>query len=277
MFEELSDILRNRVSPEIESGMASLSMVLERHHAVMFKDRIIQLRMDANNHESITITDEAIGIVYGQINALLQQMHLSLAVDSVNMEKLAQILEALLFEPSDDDATIATIIGNGDGGTDVLCDILSLRLGVAPEELIDVIVAVPPECIEVISERIEKNLSYGIEAMDGVQQIVQLVSKHQGLVGDSTTLGMESLNEGPVTGIDPQIVLEQNRERLLKLEPHELVDQIISICLLAGVQTSRLVADAMEYVEVILHDPFAIQKAYKHAIVRVSKLKGEAQ
>lgn len=278
MFDELSTILRDRVSPEVLSGMAELTQALEKHQAVMYKDRINQLMMDGNNKEQITLADEAIAIVFGQVNALLQQMHLTLDVDNIQLSKLARILDALLFTPSDDDQQIADIIEQSSDSVDAFCEILALRLNAEPEEYMDVVLSVPEETITTISEVITKNLSYQDNAVDGVEDIVKLMNRHQGLIGDAVTVGMESLQaSSEVVGIDPETLIEQKKELLLQAEPKDLVDQLMSIVILSGIELDELQAEVMTYVESIVHDPLTIQKAYKHLVSRMAALRSETK
>jgi hypothetical protein len=273
MFEELSNILRDRVSPEVGSGVAELVSALEKHNAVMYKDRINNLAMDANNRESITLADEAISIVYSQANALLQQMHLELDVEAIQMSRLALILDALLFDKSDDDDEISRIIEEGEDSVDVFCEILAVKLNLQPEHLMDIVIGVPEECIAAIEEKITKNLSHSDEAVDGVEAIARLLNRHQDLVGAST-IGMESYSDSnAVVGIDPMVVIERRKDELLKLSPEDLADQLISIAILADVSLDTLQAEVMLYVEMIIHDPFAVQKAYKRTVSRMAGLR----
>lgn len=273
MFEELSNILRDRVSPEVGSGVAELVSALEKHHAVMYKDRINNLAMDANNRESITLADEAISIVYSQVNALLQQMHLELDVEAIQMSRLALILDALLFDKSDDDDEISRIIEEGEDSVDVFCEILAVKLNLQPEHLMDIVIGVPEECIAAIEEKISKNLSHSDEAVNGVEAIVKMLNRHQDLVGTST-IGMESYSDSnAVVGIDPMVVIERRKDELLKLSPEDLADQLISIAILADVSIDALQAEVMLYVEMIIHDPFAVQKAYKRTVSRMAGLR----
>jgi len=273
MFDELSDILRNRVSPEVLSGISELTLALEKHDAVMYKDRINQLAMDANNKDQITLHDEAIAIVYGQINALLQQMHLVIDVDNLQMSRLARILEALVFEPSDDDDELVRIIEESEDSVDALVEILAVKLICQPEEIMDVIHVVPEETITAIGEKLQVNLRGSERATEGLQETVKLLNQHAGLTID-TTVGMESLQQSTeLVGTDPMVLLEQHREKMLALEPAQMADQVISIVLLSGVGVDELLDEVMSYIEMITHDPFVVQKAYKHTVNRVAELR----
>ena len=273
MFDELSDILRNRVSPEVLSGISELTLALEKHDAVMYKDRINQLAMDANNKDQITLHDEAIAIVYGQINALLQQMHLVIDVDNLQMSRLARILEALVFEPSDDDDELVRIIEESEDSVDALVEILAVKLICQPEEIMDVIHVVPEETITAIGEKLQVNLRGSERATEGLQETVKLLNQHAGLTID-TTVGMESLQQSTeLVGTDPMVLLEQHREKMLALEPAQMADQVISIVLISGVGVDELLDEVMSYIEMITHDPFVVQKAYKHTVNRVAELR----
>ena len=273
MFDELSDILRNRVSPEVLSGITELTLALEKHDAVMYKDRINQLAMDANNKDQITLHDEAIAIVYGQINALIQQMHLVIDVDNLQMSRLARILEALVFEPSDDDDELVRIIEESEDSVDALVEILAVKLICQPEEIMDVIHVVPEETITAIGEKLQVNLRGSERATEGLQETVKLLNQHAGLTID-TTVGMESLQQSTeLVGTDPMVLLEQHREKMLALEPAQMADQVISIVLLSGVGVDELLDEVMSYIEMITHDPFVVQKAYKHTVNRVAELR----
>ncbi|MCY1280911.1 hypothetical protein D9M68_19810 [compost metagenome] len=273
MFEELSNILKDRVSPEVGSGIAELVRALEKHNATMYKDRINQLAMNANNIDHIILADEAIAIVYGQINALLQQMHLELDVDNIQMSRLATILEALLFEKSDDDDEISRILEEGEDSVDVFCEILAVKLNTQPETFMDIIIGVPEEVIAAIEDKITKNLGTSDEAVEGLEGIVQMMNRHSALTS-GTTIGMESLNASiNVVGVDPMTIIEQRKAELLELIPEDLADQVLSIVILAGVAEDEFLSETMTYIEMMLHDPFAVQKAYKRTVSRIAGLR----
>lgn len=273
MFDELSDILRDRVSPEVLSGISELTHALEKHDAVMYKDRINQLKMDANNKDQIILADEAIAIIYGQVNALLQQMHLELDVDNIAVARLAAILEALVFEPSDDDDELERIIEEGEDSVDTLLEILAVKINCLPEEIMDVVHGVPEACIEAIANKLRANLLGSEKPIEGLQDTVRLLNQHAELTA-VTMIGMESLqNSADMVGTDPMLLLEQYREKMLSLEPSAMADQVISIVLLSGVGVDELQDEVMSYIEMITHDPFVVQKAYKHTVNRVAELR----
>lgn len=275
MFQELSDILLNNVHPAIYSGMVSLTQALEKHQAVQYKERIIQLRMDANNRETTTLTDEAMNIVFSQIRALTQQMKIELDLDVVTLDRLAQILECLVFAPSDNDAEYLEALNAGEDSVETFQEILAVYLQCDSVELIECVLAVDGATIEAVRAVVEKNVSYTIKAVDGVQATVQLLNKHQQLVGEKLTVGMESLNAGMSVGTSAEELVKQAGPRLLDLKPEELADELLSIAIMAKTPRDALADEAMFFAENIIHDPFVIQKTYKRLTARISELPPE--
>jgi hypothetical protein len=189
------------------------------------------------------------------------------------MSRLASILEALLFDKSDDDDAISRIIDEGGDSVDMFCEILAVKMNLQPEAIMDAILGIPVEVIIAIEAKITKNLSTSDEAVDGLEAIVQMVNKHNALA-TVTTIGMESLNAGiDVVDLDPMTVIEQRKDELTKLPPEDLADHLLSIVILAGVTEDEILSETMTYVEMMLHDPFAVQAAYKRTVQRVAGLR----
>lgn len=273
MFEELSDILRSTVGPEVLSSMAGLTNALEKHNAVLYKDRINQLRMEANNIDRTVIGDQAIAIVFGQVNALFQQMHITINTETVSIDRISGLLDALLFEPSDDDDEILRLIDAEEDSHEAFVQIVGIKMNVDPAEIIDMIVEVDPECIYAIQEKLLSNLRSTDNAVEGVKEAVVMVNKHANLFGKAT-IGLESLNSGVgFANIDPQVVIEARKDELLSMQPTELAEQLISICLLGGVTVEEMQEEVMTYAESLLHDPFMIQKVYRTVNDRLIQLR----
>lgn len=276
MFQELSDILLNNTHPAVYGGMVSLTRALEKHQAVVYKERIIQLRMDANNREPITLCDEAISIVYDQVRALTQQMKISIELDIINMDKLSMILECLVFAPSDNDSEYLAAIEAGDDALDTLHEILAVYMQCDASELMEYVVSCDGAVILAIREVVERNLSYTEKAVDGVQEAVQLLAKHQELVGGTVTVGMESLRNGIEVGAEAGELVRQAQSRLVDLSPEDLADQLLSIAIVAKTPRDALQDEVMFFVEDIVHDPFVVQKAYKRLTKRLTELPPES-
>lgn len=275
MFQELSDILLDNVHPAIFSGMVSLTRALEKHQAVVYKERIIQLRMDANNREPITLADEAISIVYDQVRALTQQMKIELELDNLSMDKLSMILECLTFTPSDNDSEYLAALDAGEDSAETLQEILGIFMQCEGVELMEYVIGCDGATIDVIREVVEKNLSYREQAAEGVQDAVQLLNQHQTLVGEKLTVGMESLQAGTSVGASAEELVKQASERLVDLPPEDLADQLLSIAIVAKTPRDALKDEVMFFTENIIHDPFMIQKAYKRVNKRLSELPPE--
>lgn len=275
MFQELSDILQDTVHPAIYSGMVSLSAALEKHQAVQYKERIIQLRMDANNREPITLADEAISIVYDQVRALTQQMKIELDLDILSMDKLSMILECLVFAPSDNDSEYLAALDAGEDSEETLQEVLAIYMQCDAVELMEYVTGCDGAVIVAIREVVEKNLSYLEKAEEGVQDAVQLLNQHQVLVGEKLTVGMESLQSGTEVGASAEELVRQSQGRLAELPPEELADQLLSIAIMAKTPRDALQDEVMFFTENIIHDPFMVQKAYKRVNKRLTELPPE--
>jgi hypothetical protein len=275
MFQELSDILLDNVHPAIFSGMVSLTRALEKHQAVQYKERIIQLRMDANNREPLTLCDEAIRIVYDQVQALTQQMKIELDLETLNLDKLSMILECLVFSPSDNDSEYLAALDAGEDTVDTLCDILAIYMQCEGVELLEFVLGCDAAVIVVIREVVERNLSYLEKAQEGVQEAVQLLNKHQALVGDKLTVGMEALQAGTEVGTSAEELVKQAGERLADMQPEELADNLLSIAIVAKTPNDALQDEVMFFTENIVQDPFVVQKAYKRVNKRLGELAPE--
>ncbi|MNP88341.1 hypothetical protein D3C85_07230 [compost metagenome] len=275
MFQELSDILQDTVHPAIYSGMVSLSAALEKHQAVQYKERIIQLRMDANNREPITLADEAISIVYDQVRALTQQMKIELDLDILSMDKLSMILECLVFAPSDNDSEYLAALDAGEDSEETLQEVLAIYMQCDAVELMEYVTGCDGAVIVAIREVVEKNLSYLEKAEEGVQETVQLLNQHQVLVGEKLTVGMESLQSGTSVGASAEELVRQSQSRLAELPPEELADQLLSIAIMAKTPRDALQDEVMFFTENIIHDPFMVQKAYKRVNKRLTELPPE--
>lgn len=275
MFQELSDILLDNVHPAVYGGMVSLTRALEKHQAVVYKERIIQLRMDANNRETITLCDEAISIVYDQVRALTQQMKIELELDTLNMDKLSMILECLVFAPSDNDSEYLAAINAGEDALETFQEVVAIYMQCDALELMEYIISCDAQVILTIRDVVERNLSYTEYAVDGVQETVRLLAKHQELVGGTLTVGMESLRNGGEVGCEAEELVRQSQSRLADLGPEDLIDQLLSIAIVAKTPRDALQDEVMFFTENIIQDPFTVQKAYKRLNKRLSELPPE--
>lgn len=275
MFQELSDVLQNTVNPAIYSGMTALTQALDKHHAVVYKDHVVYLKMNANNREPITLADDAISIVYDQVTALLQQMKIKIDFDTVSMDKLAAIIECLIFDPSDNDSEYLAVLDAGEDSVEILQEILAIYLQCDPVELMDCIHSVSSDTVRAIRDAVEKNLSYRENVQEGVQATVQLLNHYQTQVGEKLTVGLESLQQGLEVGGDMESMVHQARDTLLDMSPEDLGDNLISIAILAKTPNDALSDEVMHFAEGIVHDPFVVQKVYKRVSKRLSELSKE--
>lgn len=271
MFQELSDILVNRVSPEVMAGVSSLAAALQKHDAVLWRDQIVNLKMEANVHDQLTLSDRAIGIIYTQVSALLQQMNIGLDLERLRMDILADILDALHFKPSDFDEDIKAIIEAGEDSIEIFTDILALLTNRIPEELMEYVLDVPMDVIIVINETVQRNIENTQSAKEGLKEIVQVLNKHQNLVGTATTVGLEALQDGKLYD-DPMTLIGENKERLLSGKPDAVADDLISIALHTNVSNEALQDEVMFYVENLHDDIFSTQQIFKHVKTRVKQL-----
>lgn len=272
MFEELSDILKGRVDPAVWVGINAITSALEKHSATVWQERIITLRMDANNREMGTVVEEALHIIYDQVRALLQQMQITLELDTLSMDRLAMILEALVFTPNDLDSEALAALEAGEDTVEAFCDVLGIYLNLVPEELMEYVIDVSNQAILAIQEKLGQNLSYREETGEGVAETVRLLNRHQLLVGDTLTVGMESLNQGTAPGADMTSMVLANRGRLVDLAPDALADELLSLAILSKTPYDALEDEVMHFIEGILNDPFTIQRAFKRIRSRLGEL-----
>jgi hypothetical protein len=104
---------------------------------------------------------------------------------------------------------------------------------------------------------------------------VVLLNKHQALVGEKLTVGMESLGAGMGVGVSAEELVNQSRSRLADLPPEDLADQLLSIAIIAKTPREALQDEVMFFAENIVHDPFMVQKAYKRVTKRLAELPPE--
>ncbi len=273
MVEELAVLLHNRVDPSVWDGVLALTQALEQHRAILYKDRLARLVMEANNLDSVTLVDETMGIIYGQVEALLSQMQIRLDYDCLNHQRVAEILTVFLFHPNDLDEQALAAIGQGDDGVETLTEVLAVYLNEEPVALIEAVVEVGEDVIPVIELVLQQNLSYQDEAVEGVQETVALMNRHQDLVGQNVTLGMEALKEGTAVSTAFEELVQQHREQLQNVPDDQLGDQLLSLALLARVDHIALKEEIMHFVEALRDDPIAIQRVYKRLIPRIDQLR----
>lgn len=276
MFQDLADILLNKVHPAIYDGVLSITQALEKHQAVRYKELIIQLRMDANQQDQQIITDKAIHIVYDQVRALLQQMRLELDLDVLPMDKLAMMLECLVFEQGDNDPEYLAALDAGEDTLETMAEIFAVYLQCDSIELMEYVTQVSGDTLLAVREKVEQNLSHNTEVFENVQETVQLVNGLQRLVGEKITVGMESLQSGIEVGASAEEMVKQLAPRLSEMKPDELADNLLSIAILAKTPRDALLDETMFFAENLIHDPFDVQKAYKRAKSRIAELPPEA-
>lgn len=273
MFDEIATLLQDRVDPLVWEGLMDLTRGLEQHQAILYKEQLHHMIMDANNIDTTALVDRAIAIIYGQVTALLRQMQIELDLDQVTHQSLAAILTALVFAPNDQDEYALAAVQQGDDPLELLAEVLSVYTGVDAIEYLPVITSVSLATIQSIEAKLQRNLSYVEESQAGVREAVVLLNQQQQLVGTTMTLGMESLHAGVPVGTDATTLVEQHRDVLVTLPADTLADALLSIAILAKVPYDALEDEVMHFVESIVDDPVAIQKTYKRLRERISTLK----
>ena len=127
------------------------------------------------------------------------------------------------------------------------------------------------DVIIVINETVQRNIENTQAAKEGLKEIVQVLNKHQNLVGSATTVGLEALQNGKLYD-DPMTLLGENKERLLSGKPDTVADDLISIALHTNVSNEALQDEVMFYVENLHDDIFSTQQIFKHVKTRVKQL-----
>lgn len=85
MFEDLSRILQGRVEESVWIGANALAAALEKHCATGWKDQVTNLLMIGDNEDASTLQERAIGILYGQCEALFQQMKIRIEMEDLRI------------------------------------------------------------------------------------------------------------------------------------------------------------------------------------------------
>jgi len=273
MFDEIATLLQDRVDPVVWEGLLDLTRALEQHQAILYKEQLHHLIMDANNLDTTALVDRVIAIIYGQVTALLGQMKIELDLDQVTHQTLAAILNALTFAPNDQDEYALSALQQGDDPLEILAEVVSVYTGADPIEYLPVITSVAMTTLQSIESTLQRNLSYNEESQSGVQEAVLLLNRQQQLIGTALTVGMESLQAGVPIGTDTTTMVEQHREILVTMSADTLADALLSIALLGNIPHDALEDEVMHFVESIVDDPLGIQKTYKRLKVRLSALK----
>lgn len=271
MYQDLHDILSISVGTETMQSVGTLTRVLDKYKATLYQDSITKLRMSCEDMDMSTLGDAAIAVVYTQVTALLQSMQIVIDYDTLSIDKLASILECLLFEPSDNDSEFLAALDASEDALDALHEILAVHAGTDAVEYMECVVGVSADAIMTIRDTIERNLGYVEKAVEGIGQAVRDAAKHQAQFG-KTTVGMEALQAGVEPGIEVQELINARREMLVDLSPEDLAEQIISIAIVAGTPYDAMKDEAMFFLEDLLMDPFLVQKAYKRVVSRLAAL-----
>lgn len=271
MYDELAQLVEGKVDPSTWDGLLELCKALDSHQAILYKEQLHHLAMDVENTDYSTVVDRTVAIIYGQVAALLAQMHLVFDLDALTHQSLADILNVLLFKPNDQDEEALNALDQGEDGPETLSEILAVYLGTDASEYIEAIHQVPVQTLRTIVEHLVRNIEYGQEVTEGVQEVVTVLNYHQQLTG-AVTVGMESLQAGIEPGGDTTAMVEQQRDALMAMKPDELGDALISIVLLAKVSREAVEDEVMHFAEALLDDPVAVQRTYKRVRARMTQL-----
>jgi hypothetical protein len=269
MYDDLAQVLNGRTSPELYSGIDSICNALEKHKATGWKDLITRLMID-NEDDSTTLVDRAVGIVYMQVEALFKQMNIKLDLDVMNMTVLANVIEALAFEPSDFDGEILAALQASDDSVDALCNALAIKLNVPVESTIEYVLGVSDATIIQLTSVVQRSSENEEFLPENLEEILGNVNKHQTMVTTGKTLGMEALAAGVRCGTHMPVMVEYYKQELDPASPETIVDNLLSLALVAGIPKDAIEDEVVFFLEQIYPEIFEFQRARKFLVRRLA-------
>jgi hypothetical protein len=275
MFEDLNRIIQGRVEESMWTGINSLVSAFEKHKAFGWKEQITNLVMIGDNEDASTLTERAIGILYAQAEALFQQMKIHINLEDLRIEWLADLVDAMLFEPNDQDGEILAALQAADDSVEAFCNAIAIRTSKLPEEWMEYVTHVSDFTIAVMIEVVNRSVEQQTYTQEDVEKCLGMLNKHQTLMPAGTSLGLEALGEGVGVGSSMAVMVEHYKARIGESTVEQVVDQLISLAILANTPTDTVEDEVLFFLEQIYTDLFDMQKANKLLKVRLGGLAKE--
>lgn len=276
MFDDLKLIIDGRTEPTLHAGIAALEAALEKHHATGWKELITNLVVTGDSDDGSTIVERAVGILYMQVEALLQQMHIKLELETLTITKLADIVEALLFEPSDLDGQILAAVEASDDSVDALVNALGIKLNLLPEEVMEYVLSVSEDTIEAMKAVLSRSVNQEEYGDPDLKAVLGLLNQYQTLSGPGqANLGMEALTSGMAVGTSMELMVEHynGQGRIDPTQYESTIDQLISLAILAKTPKDALEDEVLHFMEQFYPDLFDFQKVRKVLLQRLSAMR----
>lgn len=273
MFEDLKLIVEGRTEPTLYAGIAALEAALEKHNASGWKELITNLVTTGDSDDGSTIVEHAVGILYMQVEALFQQMKIVLNLESITITKLADIVEALLFEPSDLDGQILAAVEASDDSVDAFVNALGIKLNLLPEEVMEYVESVSEHTIEALKGVLSRSTDQSEYADPEMKAVLGLLNQYQTLSGPGqASLGMEALTSGMPVGTPMELMVEHYNGRIDPTQHESTIDQLISLAIMAKTPKDALEDEVLHFMEQFYPDLFDFQKARKVLLQRLKSL-----
>lgn len=261
MFDDLSLIIDGRVEESRHAAIMSLAEALEKHKATGWKDLL--LRRHVNNEEDAsTLVDHAVGVLIMQVEALFQQMKIKVDLENIPLEMLSEIIEALLFAPSDDDKAILSACIEAEDSVEGFCNVLGIKLNRPSEDFMEYVLGVSEATLMAVSEVVQRSSEDMDTQVVANEKILGDVNRYQ-LVAKDTVFAMEALGEGVRPGTSSEALVETYLKHADLSDPERVVDDIVSMVLLAGTDEEALIDEVCHYLEQVYPDLFDMQRARK--------------
>lgn len=273
MFEDLKLIVEGRTEPTLYAGIAALEAALEKHNASGWKELITNLVTTGDSDDGSTVVEHAVGILYMQVEALFQQMKIVLNLESITITKLADIVEALLFEPSDLDGQILAAVEASDDSVDAFVNALGIKLNLLPEEVMEYVESVSEHTIEALKAVLSRSTDQSEYADPEMKAVLGLLNQYQTLSGPGqASLGMEALTSGMPVGTPMELMVEHYNGRIDPSQYESTIDQLISLAIMAKTPKDALEDEVLHFMEQFYPDLFDFQKARKVLLQRLKSL-----
>ena len=275
MFEDLSRILQGRVEESVWIGANALAAALEKHCATGWKDQVTNLLMIGDNEDASTLQERAIGILYGQCEALFQQMKIRIEMEDLRIGLLATLVEAVLLEPNDQDGEILAALQAAEDATEAFCNAIAIRTSTQPEEWMEYVHDVSSFTVAVMIEVVNKSVERQAYSMEDIEKCLGQVNKYQTLVPAGRTLGMEALDSGVGIGTSMSVLVDHYKDKIGESTPEQVVDHLVSLALLANTPTDALEDEVTFFLEQIYPDLFDVMKVSALLKARLTRLSEE--
>lgn len=275
MFEDLDKIVKGQVEPTMWTGISALVAAFELHKATLWKEQVTNLVMIGDNEEASTLVDRVLGILYGQAEALFQQMLIRVELEDLRVGKLAELVEALAFEPNDQDGEILAAMMASEDAVEALCDAVAIKTGMEGVEWMEFIQEVSPFTIEALTKVVNRSVERQQVTQEDVQVILGRVNKYTTLIPAGTSIAMEALGTGVQPGTSMSTLVEKYKDRMDVANHEAVVDHMISLALLSNTPPDCVEEEVQFFLEQVYPELFDMQKANKILTKRLGALAEE--